>query len=1172
MYRTRRAAALTLVVGALLAAAFLVTRRGDRTPAPGSAAYEEITRVFYRGLASLQVGLLDSAREDFARTTTLAPTEPAAWANLGLTHLRLGEIDAAVSPVERAAALAPDRSDIALLAGRLELARGRLEEALARFRRAAELDPADLRARFALAEEIERAGGPDADTLAQQEIDALVQRQPENLALLLERTRLAAKRADLPLLQDSVRRLEPPASGWPAASVEQYRALQQAAAAQDFAAAARAVTFLRNVTAPLPAFQESLLSIRTPPEMIAEPFDRFLRLEPARPLPSPADEALAYTREPIDVGQPPGLPGPGVRAADSLLAISLDGDALPTIVAADLALDWNNDFRTDLVLVGPGGVRLLTQGADGTFSDVTAAASGGSPPVAGQAQSLPLPAVGAWAADVEMDGDLDIVLGLTEGTPVVLRNNGDGTWSPMQPFTGISGLRAFAWADLDRDGDPDAVMLDAAGDLHLLENRQAGDFRAMPGPPDRRDVLALAVGDANGDGVLDLVTLDASGAIRRASATAAGWDDALLATWDAAAGAAAGSHRLFLADLDNNGALDLVASGAGGSAAWLAGEGGVYRSLALPAGVDVFGVADLNADGVLDLAALEAAQPVRLLGRGALAYHWQVIRPRAQPLAGDQRINSFGVGGEIEIRSGLLTQKQILTGAPVHFGLGARAAIDVARIVWPNGVMQAEFDPAIDGAIVAEQRLKGSCPWVFAYDGTGMRFVTDFLWRSPLGLRINAQDTAGVTQTEDWVKIRGDQLRPRDGHYDVRITAELWETHFIDHVALLVVDHPEDVEVYVDERFAREAPALEVHVMRRPRAVARAWDEAGRDVTDLVARQDGRYLATFERGPYQGIAEEHFVEFEVDEPVTGSASAGPDSGPTTGAPRWLVAHGWIYPTDSSINVAIGQGGRVQPRGLSLEALDASGRWVVVASDLGFPAGKNKTILIDLARVRAAGVARASRLRLRTNLEIYWDWLASADAVESPTLRTERLQPSIADLRFRGFSYTEHAQRDVPETPAYDRLANTAPRWRDLVGYYTRFGDVRELVGDVDDRYVIMNAGDELQLRFPAPPPPPEGWTRDFVLVGDGWEKDGDFNTSFSQTVEPLPSHDRPEYGRVGGVSGVGGVGVLEGDPIYRRHRDDWHRYHTRYVTPRIFLEGLRANERLQGAGMSGAKP
>ncbi len=96
------------------------------------------------------------------------------------------------------------------------------------------------------------------------------------------------------------------------------------------------------------------------------------------------------------------------------------------------------------------------------------------------------------------------------------------------------------------------------------------------------------------------------------------------------------------------------------------------------------------------------------------------------------------------------------------------------------------------------------------------------------------------------------------------------------------------------------------------------------------------------------------------------------------ARKWLVANGWIYPTDSSINVAIGQAG-IQPHGLSLEAQDEAGRWIVVAADLGFPAGKNKTILIDLGQVARAGIAHARRVRLRTNLEIYWDSLAIADA-------------------------------------------------------------------------------------------------------------------------------------------------------------------------------------------------
>jgi hypothetical protein len=481
----------------------------------------------------------------------------------------------------------------------------------------------------------------------------------------------------------------------------------------------------------------------------------------------------------------------------------------------------------------------------------------------------------------------------------------------------------------------------------------------------------------------------------------------------------------------------------------------------------------------------------------------------------------------------------VLTDTSAHFGLGTRTGIDVARIVWPNGVMQADFDSAADQVVVAEQRLKGSCPWVFTYDGAGMRFVTDFLWRSPLGLRINAQDTADVTQTEDWVKIRGDQLVPRHGAYDVRITAELWETHFIDHVSLMTVDHPANVEVLVDERFSKQPPALAIHVVEPPRAVARAWDDGGHDVTDVIAREDGRYLATFARGAYQGVAQDHFVELELGREIPRESRL------------WLVASGWIYPTDSSINVAIGQGGNVQPRGLSLEAQDDAGRWIVIAPDLGFPAGKSKTILIDLSAVLRAGVTHAHRLRLRTNLEIYWDRLATAADVSGMRVETDRLDPGSAELRYRGFSKTTYARRDEPEVPRYAEIANLAPRWRDLIGYYTRFGDVRDLLASADDRYVIMNAGDELRMLFPVPPPPPSGWSRDFVLIGDGWVKDGDYNTSFSKTVLPLPSHDRPIY------EASSPTLDLEDDPVYRRHPQDWQTYHTRFVTPRDFLAGLR---------------
>ena len=1141
-------AVLGLIV--LGAVAYLVSRRAEGLPSPDSAEYRATVRRFYRGLAALEVGLLDDAIAEFEGATELVPSEPASWANLGVSWLRRGEADAAAAPLEQARALAPASSEIALLQGVLEGLRGQLDEGIVHLQQAVDLGPGSVRPRFALAQALERAGGQDGDAQAQRLLEEILDLQPDNLAVLLERARIAAKRGEAEVLRDSVAQLGERSTRWPVMATEQFGALEQAAEADDFMQAATTIAVLRNVLVRVPVFRDGLAAVQIPAELIGEPLERFLTLPAPSFSASPPDAALTFLPEPLDTDP----------AWDTVLAVPLNGTDPPAMFVANgrelrridmagspvpfpggasaappttnglLCLDWNNDFRTDLVLAGRGGLRLLIQTADGAFVDATADAVADGAVMDGDY-------FGAWAADVEMDGDLDIVVGLTDGAPVVLRNNGDGTWHALQPFTGLVGLRAFAWGDLDKDGDPDAAFLDAGGGLHLFTNQQAGAFTPWPGPGGLGTLNALTLGDVNADGLLDLVTLAGSGVISRVTAIGDRWDQERIAVWsDMPSGSAAGTHRVLLADLDNNGALDLVGSGLIGTGIWLANEQTIFRALAAAPDAEIFGAIDEDGDGQLDLAGLSQRQPVWMRGRSERGYHWQVVRPRAQRAAGDQRINSFGVGGQIELRSGLMVQQQVLAGVPVHFGLGARTDVDVVRVMWPNGVTQAEFDLDVDQVIVAEQRLKGSCPWVFAYDGTRLSFVTDFLWRSPLGLRINAQDTASVTQTEDWVRIRSDQLMPRDGYYDVRITAELWETHFFDHVSLMVVDHPEDVEVWVDERFAPEAPALAVYTTEPPRPVARAWDELGRDVSDLVEAQDGRFLATFERGAYQGVTGDHYVEFELGREISAEK------------PLWLLAHGWVYPTDSSINVAISQGRHPAPRGLALEVQDDTGQWVVVHPDLGFPAGKSKTIVVDLRGAPGAGLER--RLRLRTNLEVYWDWLGYAAGAWAP-VHTMRLRPATVELGYRGFSHTSQDGPRGLEVPRYYGVSNTTQRWRNLVGYYTRYGDVRELLAETDDRYVIMNAGDEMRFRFPAPSPPEPGQRRDFVLIGDGWIKDGDYNTRFSKTVRPLPSHDQPEYEKTS--DGFD----LEDDPVYRRYPDDWRHYHTRFITPGRFLNGLR---------------
>jgi hypothetical protein len=220
---------------------------------------------------------------------------------------------------------------------------------------------------------------------------------------------------------------------------------------------------------------------------------------------------------------------------------------------------------------------------------------------------------------------------------------------------------------------------------------------------------------------------------------------------------------------------------------------------------------------------------------------------------------------------------------------------------------------------------------------------------------------------------------------------------------------------------------------------------------------------------------------------------------------------------------------------------------VALPNLGFPAGRKKICLFDLTDVFRPGTPR--RLRLRTNLEVFWDKLEWAQGLPDTQLRTIRLSPDLADLHYRGYSIINQPNKSSPEVPDYNRLASSKQVWRDLIGYYTRFGDVRELLMKADDRYVIMNAGDEMTFRFAALQPPPAGWVRDFIIIGDGWIKDGDYNSTFSKTVQPLPHHAQQEY--------TTPPGRLEDEWVYQHHQEDWQTYHTRYITPEVFQNALR---------------
>jgi Tfp pilus assembly protein PilF len=1149
-------------LGAVAVALAVLTgcQTAARTPLPGSEPYDKAVSTFYVGLAALQVGDDVRAEEKLAEFAKLVPGEPAGWANWAVLALRQRNYDAASQRLEQARNLAPQNDQMEYLSGLMESERGRSAQAIADLRKAFHDNPENLRAAYQLAQEIERQGAAGSDAEFQQVIQMILAARPHNLAALLELSRVAAKREDRPTLRSALAEISKRSKDWPREVQQQLAGLQSAVAGSDLRAAATRTVFLRNVLMRVPEYRQSLFAIKAPPGDEAAPFTHFLRMQSPVFVTAPEDKSISFTPEPLAgpkgahwnwIGAISlGVSGAPVVAEANSYEVQLATHAMfsfpggdshaPPLPESILPIDYNYDFKTDLALAGEGGFRLLRQDSPNKFTDVTAATK--LPKAIVNAKYL-----GAWAADIEADGDLDIVLGTTSGVPPVLRNSGDGTFVVIHPFAGVSGLRGFAWGDFDGDGNPDAAIIDGANHLHVFTNERSGQFRERTLPPNLPPVKTVAVADVSNDGLLDLLAVESDGSIVRLSDKNEGqaWDVAVIANVPDASKRLAGEVRLRIADLDNNGALDLLLAActkpsgldSAGSVIWLGDGHGQFALIGAQGPDRVFDAADVKVTGRLDLLGLTAeGQPIRAVNHGSKDYHWLVVRPHAKQATGDQRINPFGIGGEIEVRAGLLVQKQPITGPQLHFGLGEQTQADIVRVIWPNGAVRAEFGQRSDQEIVTEQRLKGSCPYLFAYNGKAVEFVKDAVpWSSAIGLRINTLGTARVEATEEWYKIRRDQLVPHEGIYDLRFTAEYWEAYYYDYLALMVVDHPDGTEIFDDERFVIPPAKLAITTTGPLHKIVHAIDDNGADVTDVVRDLDERYLDTFGRGQYQGVTRDHYVEVDLGNDV-------PQSGPL-----YMIAQGWMHPTDSSVNVAMGQGHHEVAHGLSLEVPDGKGGWVTAQANLGFPAGRKKIVLFDLTDVFRPNMPR--RVRLRTNLEVFWDSIEWAVGLPDTKLNVTRLAPLTADLHYRGYSLIQQPNLSSPEIPDYNRLEGSKQRWRDLTGYYTRYGDVRELLTHVDDRYVIMNSGDEMSLRFAEQPVPLPGWVRDYIIVGDGWIKDGDYNSTFGKTVLPLPYHAKNLY--------VTPPTTLEDEWVYRHHPEDWQNYQTRYVSDEIFKNELR---------------
>jgi len=746
-------------------------------------------------------------------------------------------------------------------------------------------------------------------------------------------------------------------------------------------------------------------------------------------------------------------------------------DGVSGIVAADL----DNDELLDLLALHSRGLSLHRQLSSGAFAPFP------SPPSVGARLRT------AAMLDVDHDGDLDVLAGgpgaaSGPGALRLFRNNGVGALTEVTAAAKLHSAGtplALAPTDYDNRRDIDVLVLVQGRVPALFQNQRDGSFRDVGqdvGLGSWTGGVAVASGDLNKDGYTDFVA--AKGPARAEVAFSDGRGRFVIAPGPEGS---EGLTAVQCADYDNDGLLDLIGTGENGLKVFrnLGGRlvdetrtaaGGVRAALE-PLGAFVLG--DIDGDGDSDLAALAPGGLLRLF-RNDGAEKTPSVRVRLRGLVS----NRSGVGAKVDVRAGSLWQRfepaavtPPVAGQDLIAGLGRHAAADVVRVLWPAGIVQAETTLTPHTVMITElNRKPSSCPYLYAWNGTSFAFATDFLGAGELGYWTGAHGWS-VPDGDEYVRLTDRQLIPRLGRLELRVTNELEEVLYLDHLQLLSIDHPAGVEVFPREGM-RAAPRIGLSLV------------AVRNVRPL-ARVAG---AGFVPRNIRGYADTHAIVLD------------PGDVPHAGGPQVLLLTGRTDYAFSSDNVAAAQRGWSldPPR---LEIRTRRGAWRPFVADVGIPVGRPQTLVVDIGTsAREAG----TEFRLITNMQIRWDAMAVADLAPDVRLEPRRHAVETATLAFRGYS------ADGP-APDYEQVSRESP-WKIFPGRYTREGDVRALLSEPDDLFVVARTGDEVALAFSSLPElAPRAGARTFLLRAEGYSKEMDLNSSSPDHVLPLPYRGLTAY-------------------------------------------------------------
>ncbi|NLB74994.1 MAG: hypothetical protein GX799_00810 [Crenarchaeota archaeon] len=382
-----------------------------------------------------------------------------------------------------------------------------------------------------------------------------------------------------------------------------------------------------------------------------------------------------------------------------------------------------------------------------------------------------------------------------------------------------------------------------------------------------------------------------------------------------------------------------------------------------------------------------------------------------------------------------------------------------------------------------------SCPSLYVWNGTGYSYVTDVSnsgWLGYIGhIKPNGMIVFSDGNPYDYVKIDRNLIAAKDGYYDIVLTQQWNELFYLDETSLLIVDHPIGTDAYMSmTSYLSDGSTGRVYTVTEETITSpiSATNEKAENVLEQIKAIDGVFTPGI--NGYDSVWNNITLN-QLALNLGNLSDASEVKLMIRGIVDWGIAdpyYEWIESfQDAAAQGLISQNAEIMPAPF-LEVKAANGTWIRVNQDIPLPSDfRARTYTVNITGIFPQDVP-SYEIRFNNFWNVTYDYIGIDTSTQAEII-TQKVLPTSAEL-------SQLWETDSTST-----------------GYFTRYGDVLELMLKADDMYVIGRQGDQVRLQFPEElDPVSDGMVRDYFFVVACWFKDppGNWGYGFTFNTDPLP--------------------------------------------------------------------